>query len=294
MPDEDLFQTAADACSALASEFRIRILYTLYSSSEPMRYATIFDAVDESDSGRLNYHLNELTGLFVAKTDDGYRLTLQGKRIISSFLASRYFDSSVSDETPLERACPECGETLRLEQSGLQPEIRCPDCGLLFDRYGPFPLSAWENHDATDVPDALDTRLVGNVTQALDGVCHECYSPLSRELDAETDRFPYYPEREFEYMPIFDCETCTNYLPIPYIYIAWLHPAVQQFSRSHGVRPEETPLWSIDDVVDSVDVTLLDEEPLRVAVSFRFDDDRCRVHIDDSHEVEQVISKSTY
>lgn len=76
--------------SLLADETRIAILRELYAvtandGGEGLSFSTLRRRVGVSDSGRFNYHLDQLTGQLVRKTDDRYTLTRVGERLVHAF-----------------------------------------------------------------------------------------------------------------------------------------------------------------------------------------------------------------
>lgn len=83
----------------LADETRIRILSELYVvrniEAEPdgLRFSTLRRRVGVADSGRFNYHLDQLSDTLVMKTDDKYRLTPTGERLVRALAAT-------DDESP--------------------------------------------------------------------------------------------------------------------------------------------------------------------------------------------------
>jgi hypothetical protein len=76
--------------SLLADETRIDILRELYAvtadeGGDGLSFSTLRRRVDVSDSGRFNYHLDQLSGQLVTKTDDRYTLTRVGERLVRAF-----------------------------------------------------------------------------------------------------------------------------------------------------------------------------------------------------------------
>jgi hypothetical protein len=64
--------------SLLANEDRLTILKVVVQAAErgetPLSFSTLREAVDIRDSGRFSYHLQKLTGQFLASSADGYLL----------------------------------------------------------------------------------------------------------------------------------------------------------------------------------------------------------------------------
>ena len=78
----------------LADETRIRILSELYAvrvdEVEPdgLQFSTLRRRVGVADSGRFNYHLDQLSDKLVMKTEDKYRLTPAGERLVRALVAT--------------------------------------------------------------------------------------------------------------------------------------------------------------------------------------------------------------
>ncbi|MFC7072316.1 winged helix-turn-helix domain-containing protein [Halovenus rubra] len=77
--------------SLLADETRIAILTELYavSDTEGLSFSTLRRQVGVSDSGRFNYHLDQLSGELVRKRDEKYTLTSVGKQLVMAFEDTR-------------------------------------------------------------------------------------------------------------------------------------------------------------------------------------------------------------
>lgn len=78
----------ASLCSLLADETRMQILQALYTvsldSSTPdgLSFSALRRRAAVEDSGRFNYHLDQLTADLVTKREDRYVLTATGKRLV--------------------------------------------------------------------------------------------------------------------------------------------------------------------------------------------------------------------
>lgn len=80
--------TKTSLCSLMADETRMRILQALYAvdsdsaQSDGLSFSTLRQRVAVEDSGRFNYHLDQLTTDLVTKRDDQYVLTSTGRRLV--------------------------------------------------------------------------------------------------------------------------------------------------------------------------------------------------------------------
>lgn len=289
LEDDDSVHSAARAFQQIGNEFRIAILGELARRSEPVHFSELLDALDEPDSGRLNYHLNQLKGTYVAGEDGAYRLTIQGAKVVSSILASRYTEEDATYSVPVDGDCWVCGATdLLLEQVGQQAIVRCRECDRRQFRKSTSP-AIWRHRDPEDVPAALDRVVWAELELAADGVCAYCQSavtPRVAENRWESDLYGLY---DFDVVAVFECELCTNWKLAPYGMLAWLHPEVRAFHREHGVDPDAVRCWQLDQARDVRFTTVVSEDPHEVEVRFPVGDDECRVTFDDRNEVVSVV-----
>ena len=104
-----------DAFGRLNNSTRLAILRELATvqAESPFKPTVAFsklrERVGEDDPGTFNYHLNQLRGVFVRKTDDGYRLSPDGRRF-AVLVATGGMDNTL-DEYPqeIDDICPVCG-----------------------------------------------------------------------------------------------------------------------------------------------------------------------------------------
>jgi hypothetical protein len=99
-----------DALDAIANEHRIRIVRALAEADDPLSFSDLRRRVGIDDTGRFAYHLTELLGRFVRRTDAGYDLGDAGERVVIAAAdvdpeAATLLSGADADET-----CPVCGE----------------------------------------------------------------------------------------------------------------------------------------------------------------------------------------
>lgn len=293
MDDDRSVRSAAEAFQQISNEFRVRILHELARAGGALQFSELLDALDDPDSGWLNYHLNELTGTYVARADGEYGLTIQGAKVVSSILASRYVDRDAEYETPAEGDCYACGaDELWLEQTGQQAKVRCRECGQRQFRKS-VSTALWERRDPEDVPAALDRIVWSELELAANHVCEYCRSsmtPRVAENDWDTES---YVIQGFDVVAVYDCDLCTNWKISPHGLVAWLHPEVRAFHRERGIDPDDVRSWQIDQSMDARYTTVTAEDPCEVEVRFPVGDAECRVTFDDRNEVVNVVREWT-
>lgn len=291
MNQDDSIRTAAEAFKAIGNELRVAILRELARSDEPLSFSELLDALDERDSGRLNYHLQQLTGRYVTRTEGDYRLTINGERIVSSVLASRYVEAEAEYSVAVAGSCYDCGTSdLQLEQRGEQAMVVCRDCGTKQFRKSVLP-ELWKRRDPEAVPEALDRIVWKDIEFAVNGLCGYCHSVMTpRVAEDRWERDAHlYGFYDFDVVAVHECERCTNWKYTPYGLLAWLHPRVRSFHRERGVDPDAVRCWQIDQAKDARYTSVDSTDPYEIEVRFPVDDAECRVVFDDRNEVERVV-----
>lgn len=77
-----------DAFQLLGDEMRTAILRAVWESPEDaVSFSTIRERAGSPDSGKFNYHLNRLSGHFLSRGEDGYRLTQAGREVVRAVMA---------------------------------------------------------------------------------------------------------------------------------------------------------------------------------------------------------------
>lgn len=286
--------SAASTFHLLSNEFRVSILRELARHDGALKFSELRAALGDVDSGRLNYHLKELVGPFVDRGEGAYALTVQGNKIVSSILASRYVDAEVTYSVPVSGTCYDCGAAdLELEQTGQQAFVRCTVCER--DQFRKSVTAVlWEHRDREAVPDALDRVFWSDLELATNRVCRYCQStmtPRVAENDWESELYSIY---DFDVLAVYDCELCTNWYLASYGLVAWLHSDVRSFHREFGIDPETVKCWQVDQGMDPQYTSVLSTDPYEIAVRFSLDDAECRVTFDDQNEVVSVHRGKTY
>lgn len=121
--------TPDDAFSILGDETRLGILYTLSEADNPCSFSELYEASDYNDPSNFNYHLKELVGQFVDKSDDGYDLHEAGARVVEAILSGMMTEQPTMDRTPVEQPCFRCGGEMEISYYEGHVWLHCPECG---------------------------------------------------------------------------------------------------------------------------------------------------------------------
>ncbi|MDH5020521.1 DUF7347 domain-containing protein [Halobacterium rubrum] len=89
----DRLAASEDAFQALASDVRLAVLVHLLRADREGRrpsFSALQSAAGSDSSAGFAYHLRQLDGRFVRKTDSGYELTQAGRRAAEAVLAGTF------------------------------------------------------------------------------------------------------------------------------------------------------------------------------------------------------------
>jgi hypothetical protein len=274
-----------DAFEILGHELRLSIVETLGVRQRanswtpmPMEFEKLRREVDSRDSGRFNYHLNELLGTYVEQSDDGYILTPAGFEVSSAILRGSYADVSAGPvEGPIDSECPVCAaDVTGVYDDGIL-RIRCPEHGDVFSNTVPPAVAIGRDIDAIHIAAERDVRRT--VEQARDGICPECFGRIDVTIPAggtgHEEPAPVGADSE-DILARFECQRCQLSFDAEVHWLPLDHPAVVAFYYDHGI--DIRPRNHVD--FDGISHAIVSEDPLRVRVKFTADDERLEVTID--------------
>lgn len=299
MPDPPFVNQAdpEEVFALLSNDTRVRILQSIWETDdEKATFSDLREAVGVRDSGQFNYHLNELVGRFVIKTEEGYELTQAGRQINGAIEAGTYTAEGSLDAIALEDPCPTCGgdRTLHYEDETVQVE-----CGSCFVSYQfSVPPAVFAGCDREAIPRVAGQYLETTIQHITGGFCPFCdgsvvptVEPVS-EVEPDTEppengsEGGIEPEREFPVIT-YSCQQC-GAEPTLWPSIAFLdHPAVVSFYYERGVNVQDHIVWDFADA-DPDYQTVWSQEPLRANVTYTCDGDELTLIIDEGLSVVDV------
>lgn len=278
-----------DAFRTVGNDIRINILRVLGDAGEPLSFSEIRSRIDIRDSGKFNYHLNELRDRYVRETEDGYVSTRAGLRVTSAIIASAY---AAGEEVGPETAatdCPICGadRTAVYEDSAVR--VRC-SANSNHKWLSPLPPGATKDRDLDELI-KLGTMVNRNYGDlAASGTCPECFGHMERWLRSDEETSESLGGHEYGYQA--KCEDCGFPFGGTVGSFVTRHPAVVSAYYEHGVNiREQTVLPHEFDPP-----TVVSQDPLRLRVdveSPRDGDDRVLVSltVDDNGDVISVTDR---
>ena len=286
-------QEPHEAFAKLGDETRVEILKALAAAEQEIEgnqevptlsFSELYDRVDVSNSSRFAYHLDQLTDVFVRKTDEGYTFTWAGERIVRTIVAGGYGTPMTFDSVPIDGRCPECGGlSLRGGPKDATVKVSCDDCERCIASY-PLTPGVTGRRDPDAIVRAVERRTRASFQSVFDGDCPECGGRFDLEV-SEVAGIP-----SITYGSISRCRECRSTYGMPVQIWALSHPSTIAFYWERGVDVTEKPFWDlITDVAEGRwTVETIDEDPSSYRITIREDDDELWLTFDDDLEVTDV------
>ena len=280
-PEDGVETPPEKAFAAVGDETRIEILRALAQDlNDPVSFSELRDRVGVRDSGQFNYHLGKLQGRFVRKTDEGYTTTYAGRHLYGAILAGTYTESGAIEPIELDDSCPMCGEPVAVRYEEERVHISCTECDEFRNEFS-MPPGVVDGRDRDALPETFDRWLRLNVDRIVSGFCAACEGPTTPSFDRIDD----------ELAVVYECERCGDHLQADPAGVVLSHPAVVSFYYDHGIDVRREPLWRLlgPNYGELKDLTrVVEEDPLRVRISFERDGDRLDLVLDETAEVVEV------
>lgn len=282
---DDTEEDAASAFSLLGDPLRLEIIRVLFEAGRgtPVPFSELYDAVDVENTGRFNYHRDELVPQYVRKVDGGYLLTEAGERVARAVNAGTYTGSVEMDDFGVPGACYECGAAdLRGEYVGERFRIDCRACENRVLNVG-VPPSVGRNRSPEAFVDAVQSWARYQTEQARDGICPVCGGPMEPGLSD-----PIRETLDYELQAVFDCTVCDRRIVSNFGLLAFWHEDVERFLRERDPELADRPYWAVEQAMAGEGVEFHSRDPVRADVSFHAGGDTCRVEFDDDNAVAEV------
>ncbi|EMA52085.1 winged helix-turn-helix domain-containing protein [Halococcus thailandensis] len=262
-----------NAFQLLANETRLSILYALWT--RPAWEATFTElktAVGMRDSGQFQYHLNQLMGTFIQRTDEGYTHLAGGIALYRAVLGTLGGPDDVP-QIVLETPCPLCHGSLVLSYENQVFYARCKSCDetVLSSPFFPAGVVNRTDQELLMAFDAWSRRLI-DLLQS--GVCPWCASTVSHDFERSGD-----PE---EVLITHQCTRCEGFLTTHVGEVFLSDPAVISFFYLLGRDVTTIPYWSFEFCTDNDDVAVLSENPWMVEQAIRYEGETIRLRLDET------------
>ncbi len=273
----------AEALSVIANEIRLDILEALWRAEErPVRFSDLFDELDLEDSAQFNYHLKQLTGQFVAKTEDGYDLRFAGGQVIRAIRAGTFTRRPDIDPFEVQGSCTRCGGPLVASYGDEQIAIDCEDCGKAHGEY-PFPPGGLVDRTTDEIAQAFDERVRHLHCLAADGVCPVCSGRMETEI-IQDEPCCLDVSHRVEHV----CRQCRHELCSPIGLVLLDETVVAAFYDDHDISLSDRPYWTLPWCVDDEYTTVESEDPWRISVRIPLGTEALHVVLDEELTVRET------
>lgn len=278
-------QSPEEAFGLLSNDLRVDILQALAEAGDSQRFSALREAVGERDSGKFNYHLGKHVGHLAVHEDDGYRLSLAGRKMYGAIISGAYTTDAEIDPFQFEGPCPMCGNAhLVAEYADEKAQMGCPECGQWRNEFS-FPPASLDQFERDELPYAFDRWMHATVTKVIYGFCSNCGGRVDGRLERTDDG-------EAGSMPIrahYHCDRCGDDMwAFPGLSLIY-QPAVVEFFDEHGVDVLNEPSWHYFEDASDIDVDVDSEDPLRARVRYRLEDAELVAIIGPDVSIEDLI-----
>lgn len=269
---------SADAAFSLLGEAtRMTILQRLWAAdADVVAFAELRKRVGARDSGRFNYHLNELDGHFVSSVEDGWRLTQAGREVVRAVAAGSMTERPEMPAEPLDAGCVDCDGALLVSYEEYAA-VECADCGATV-MWNEFPPAGLQGRDPQEAASAFDRWTQARFRLAMDGICPNCAASVETTLQD--------PGEEGDgAATIHRCPNCKYEARAPLFGHLLGHPAVISFYHDHGVDVTSMPYWDLRSLAREFDERVVSREPWRAEILIAVEGDTLSVVLDDGLQV---------
>lgn len=263
-----------EAFGLLGNEIRIAILQALWQIPEDKAsFSQIREYVDVTDSGKFNYHLGKLVGMFVRRDEGGYKLTYAGRRVIGAILDGTYTKHAEIDSFEMGVSCSVCGSSLEASYENDQFVVRCPNCEETVLRFA-FPPGVLEGRTRKERIEMSSHWIRAQLSFTVNGICPNCAGVITHSITTE----PEHHNREvgLEY----DCDRCKHHATSTVALHLSYHPAVIAFYDGHGINLSEE-FWDSYVWTGGEYTTVRSEDPWRISVTIPLADDELELVVDE-------------
>jgi hypothetical protein len=300
IPPEDIF-------SVLQNEVRLAVLRVLWAAEDdPVSY-TELERRSTVDTNNFNYHVDQLVGHFVRRTEDGYELRQAGTAVLRVVIAGSMTDHVTLGPIEIAARCPYCGFAIEIQYADGLFTARCTDCaGVTREKNSPrgtilryaFPPAGVVDRTPAELLEAAHVLYDAKITPMLNGVCPECAATVDHSLDVCD---------EHRLADDGVCETCNGRFRVwttheccrcgyTRQFVPWFkllsEPAVISFyyEQTDIVRPIPFNKLSFRNAPDvrSINQSVVSTDPIRIQVEIPLESAVLRATIDENLELVDI------
>ncbi|ELY77209.1 DUF7351 domain-containing protein [Natrinema gari] len=282
-----------EAFALLGHKIRLDILrafFERYSPVDPdsrsdvreqrtLSYAELMAATDMEDSGKFNYHLDKLRGVYIEEIAEGYVPTASAIALYEAVIANRPTESIPTD-FDIEESCPNCGSRLRGKYEQEFLTVECPACDLFWGATYRFPKNGLAVREGEGIYKALYDRMMHHVGLARTGQCPSCAGITSVTVPRERLDEDSTPTAELT------CETCSWFITVDIVSALQFEPQVTKALIELGVPlSKSSSMRATEQVLPDVTGWVSSDDPLYATISITYDDAVAEITVSDELKI---------
>jgi|APHM01.1.fsa_nt_gi hypothetical protein len=282
----------SDVFGLVANDTRFEILRALWNArtetpedvsgpeQDPVPFARLRERVGVRDSGRFNYHLDQLVPEFVDRRGEGYVLTYAGAQAIGAAVSGIYTERDVELGTATFGHCnePDCSGVLETEYDSGHVVVECDTCDLSITMAVP-PVVA-ETQDVETNPEVIQQFTFTEIQRLVRGFCSLCNGPLEAEVTGSLST----DDTDGRVGITHVCQECGSVSYTTAITLVTGHPAAVSFLYDAGIDYRSIALWKQPQGIEFAE-TVRSEDPLRIAVTATAGDETLTLVLDEHLDV---------
>lgn len=308
--------TPDEAFSVLGNETRMGILQTLADAGSPLSFSELRERVGVRASAGFNYHLDQVTGHFVRRTDAGYELRRPGERVIEAVLSGAVTEAPVMDRTPIDWACHYCGtRPIEVDYREEQVGVYCTECEGMYGGandpdaaalpaerkrlyYSYLPPAGVSGRSAEEMLLVAGRWTNAEVVTTAFGICPRCSARLREsavvcENHATADGLCEECDRRYAALYRVRCTNCVHEAGLVLGNKLLAHTDLQAFMIEHGLNPAFPESERYSELITVYDEDVRSIDPLEVRITFEFDGDEIEFTVGDGLDVIEVTENPT-
>jgi hypothetical protein len=266
------------------------------------------ERVGVADSGQFNYHLEQLVGHFVRKTDNGYQLRRTGRRVVEAVLSGAVTTAPDLDRTRVEETCELRGAPVEVARDGGTIAMYCTERAGRYshayeeDRTGrradegylgrlPLPPAGLRDRTPTEVLRAAWTLGNLEILAISAGICPRCSATVDRTLrvcedhDTSDGLCAECHGRQAVRLTV-SCTNCIFGSGSIFSITLVSNTHLLDLLTDHGLNPVvPDSTRQVNEVHGDYEEELLSRDPFRARFTFDVDGDTLGLVVDDDLEV---------
>jgi ssDNA-binding Zn-finger/Zn-ribbon topoisomerase 1 len=311
---ESIDSETIEAFRLVGDETRLAILLALWdaydrpdAADNALSFSALFSRVQYNDRGNFRYHLRQLEGQYVRRTnDDKYELRHTGLKLVQTVISGAGVRDTEVKRAEIDRTCELCGtQTAIRYEDGIAFHV-CTNCeGKTSIQEFPngylnsvaFPPAGVPDREPDELIAAAEIVAYRKMRTMFQGVCATCSGPVTARLelctDHQRDGTCEHCGRKDAVLAAFRCQTCKDSHAAPPSVLSVFHPAVVAFYYDHGVSirwhaEEFDGLTLVGDYEPEFEQEIVSEEPSRVTVTISLDGDELSLTFDESVSIVDI------